>query len=141
MYNKRTSDNIVGTIQRDQFIADVDFGHTTGIGLYVAQIANMTYSCIRCTMRLFGWIEMWSSRCASICIVAEFMNMETMFAGSQATYFAGDCDWTTCACLNRTKNYFNKIQSTTNTNYYLFTYDYDRVNEYKIQHNVVNAIC
>lgn len=101
MYDKRTSDNVVEPIQRNQFIANVHFGHTIGIGFNVAQIADMTNSRIGSTVLFLRRIEMWSGRCASICIITEFMHMETMFAGSEAAYFAGDCDGSVFGCLIR----------------------------------------
>lgn len=101
MHDKRTSDNVVDAIQRNLFIANVDFGHTAGIGLNVAQVADMTNSCVWCTVLLFLRIEMWSGRSASVCVVAELVHMETMFAGSEAAYFAGDCDGSVFGCLIR----------------------------------------
>lgn len=101
VHDKRTSDNVVGAIQRNDFIANVDFGHTAGIGLNVAQVSNVTNGCVGSAMHFFLRIEMWSGRCASVGVVAEFMHMETMFAGSEAAYFAGDCDGSVFGCLIR----------------------------------------
>lgn len=109
MYDERASNNIVGAIQWNLFIADVHFGHTACVGLNVAQIADMTNNCVRTTMRLFVRIEMWSGRYASVCVVAELVHMETMFAGSETAYFTGDCNWTICSCLESESKLNNLI--------------------------------
>lgn len=53
----------------------------------------MTNICIWCPVFFAQWIEMWTSRRTAICIVSEFVNMETMQTGCKTADFTAyfDC--------------------------------------------------
>lgn len=55
------------------------------VRLHIAHVAYMALGCVRPGVRFVSWIKMSAGR-SGVCraAIAEFMNMKTMVAGSQA---------------------------------------------------------
>lgn len=73
-YHQRATDNGVGALQADQLVGDVDRGNTAGVGLHVAQVANVTLLVSGAAVSLALWVEVSTRRGAAVGVVAKLVN-------------------------------------------------------------------
>merc|ERR1711915_1101732 len=60
--------------------------------LDIAKIASMSHSICGTSMLATSWVEMGSSRCATICVVSKLMDVKPMQASFQALNITSDFD-------------------------------------------------
>jgi hypothetical protein len=85
VYDNAAADNGIGTVKLQVGIRSDVMGISAGIGLDISQIAHMPVCLVRTRMGLIFRIEMPAGRRAvRRRAIAELMNVEAVFAGTQA---------------------------------------------------------
>lgn len=92
MNNDRTSQDAQWSRQRNLAVGDVDLGDSAVIGHNVAQVSGVSLSSIRGTMFLAVRIEVRSGGGASVGVVTELVDVESVIAWLQSSHFTSNLD-------------------------------------------------
>lgn len=86
-----TSNDTVGSVERDQAVLEVEEDETLPVGLHVAEVTDMPHPVSGCTMRLVVGVEVGSSSSASSAQVTRLVNMEAPLSiGVESGQIASD---------------------------------------------------
>lgn len=86
---QRSSDDAMRALQRDQFIDDVNFRDPVGVGYEVAEVSDVTLLVGGSSMSLVRGVEVRPGGNAAIGVIAELVDVETVFALLQSRDFSG----------------------------------------------------
>ena len=92
MDHKSSANDVVCSLQLNLFVGDVDFGNAIRASLNVTQVTHVTNRVSRASVLLGQGIEMRSGTGATIGVVAELVNVESVQTLLQAGHLAGDLD-------------------------------------------------
>ncbi len=92
MNHKSSANNVVRSLQLNLFVGDVDFSNSIRTSFNVTQITYMTNRVSWTSVLLTQGIEMRSGTGATIGVVAELVNVESVQTLLQAGHLAGDLD-------------------------------------------------
>lgn len=92
--NDGASNDAVGSIELQEvvLVLVLKSGQTFGIGGDVAKISNVAVNVLGVTVALSVGVEVGTSRDASVAVVAELVDVESVMAGSQASDLGADAD-------------------------------------------------
>jgi len=89
-----TSNNTVGSIERDQAVLEVEENEALPVGLHVAEVTNVPLLVSGCTMVLAVGVEVGSSSGAASAQVTRLVNVEaSLSVGVKSGKISSDLDW------------------------------------------------
>lgn len=89
VHHKRASDHAQVALKRDETVCDADLGHPIAASLYIAEVADVADLSRGRAVVLGVGVEMGSGRNATVGVVAELVDVETVEALGKAGDFSG----------------------------------------------------